>query len=179
MDAKNKVFVVIGSIALIATTTVGGYTLFTNKDSVATNTSSTVSNQSTPSSTVASTAAATSTAATSTSTTTDQTAATVNATGYKDGTYTAKSSYSVPEGGQNSISATITISDGKITSISASDSYSDRESSMYVSRFESSVSSDANGQSIADYSPSRIGGASLTTDGFSSVLDTVRSQAQA
>ena len=50
---------------------------------------------------------------------------------------------------------------------------------MYISGFESSVNSSASGQSLATYSPSRIGGASLTTAAFDDALDTIRSQAMA
>ena len=102
-----------------------------------------------------------------------------SATSYKDGTYTASSSYNVPHGGQNSIKATITISGGKITAASATNSYTDRESAMYIDSFNSYVNSDATGQSLAGYSPSRIGGASLTTYAFSNAIDTIRAQAKA
>lgn len=176
MDTKNKIFTIIGSIALVATATVGGYTLFATKDTAATPVTTSSSLASTAS-TAASASPSTSSAATPAASTTSTTTSTTG--GYKDGTYTASSSYTVPHGAQNSISATITISGGTITSVKASDNYSDGESGRYVSSFESGVSSDANGQSIASYSPSRIGGASLTTSAFSDVIDTIRSQAKA
>lgn len=73
----------------------------------------------------------------------------------------------------------MTVSGGKITAVTTDDSYSDHESAMYIDSFESSVSSTAVGTSLADASFSRIGGASLTTEGFNSVLDEIRTQATA
>ena len=96
----------------------------------------------------------------------------------KDGTYTATATYYVPHG-SNTISATVTVSGGNITSVTANDNYTDGESAMYIDSFESSLSSKAVGMSLASASFSRIGGASLTTEGFNSVLDQIRTQATA
>ncbi|MFZ1802113.1 MAG: hypothetical protein WAW62_03760 [Candidatus Saccharimonas aalborgensis] len=170
MDTKNKIFVVIGSAALIAAAGYGAVTLLSGGDRpsyVATNSVSTTN------SSIASNTQTTNTTATTSS------GDSSTATSYKDGTYTASSSYNVPHGGQNSIKATITISGGKITAASATNSYTDRESAMYIDSFNSYVNSDATGQSLAGYSPSRIGGASLTTYAFSNAIDTIRAQAKA
>ena len=171
MDARNKIITIVGSVALIAAATVGGYTLFAGKSNAASAqlTTSTMSSQA-PSTT------AVSNSSTVASTNGTATAATSS---YKDGTYTASSNYSVPHGGQNSISATVTISGGKITAVKTTDNYTDRESSMWVVGFEQEVSADASNQNLAGYSPSRVGGASLTTAAFSDALDAIRSQAQA
>jgi len=48
---------------------------------------------------------------------------------------------------------------------------------MYISRLESALKDTVPGQDLASLSPSRIGGASLTTYAFDQVLDTIRSQA--
>ncbi len=170
MDTKNKIFVVIGSVALITAAGYGAVTLLSGGDRpsyVATNSVSTTN------SSIASNTQTTNTTATTSS------GDSSTATSYKDGTYTASSSYNVPHGGQNSIKATITISGGKITAASATNSYTDRESAMYIDSFNSYVNSDATGQSLAGYSPSRIGGASLTTYAFSNAIDTIRAQAKA
>lgn len=171
MDTKNKIFVVIGSAALIAAAGYGAVTLLSGGDRPsygATNSVSTTNSTSTASNTQTTNTTATTSSGDSSS-----------ATSYKDGTYTASSSYNVPHGGQNSIKATITISGGKITAASATNSYTDRESAMYIDSFNSYVNSDATGQSLAGYSPSRIGGASLTTYAFSNAIDTIRAQAKA
>ncbi|MFZ1258183.1 MAG: hypothetical protein WAQ25_01815 [Candidatus Saccharimonas sp.] len=97
---------------------------------------------------------------------------------YRNGTYTATKQYTVPKNGANSITATITLSAGKITSVSVKNSYTDRESAQYVDSFTSKISGNASGQSIASYAPGRIGGASLTTNAFNAVLDSVRAQSK-
>lgn len=173
MDTKNKVFVVIGSVALLATAGLGGAYLFGAKDTPTGSTTGMSSTTSTSSS---------STPTTSTSTTTDTSSSsstTSSSSSYKDGTYTASTSYSVPHGATNTISATVVVSGGNITSVTADDNYTDRESGMWISDFESSLSSTVNGTSLADASFSRIGGASLTTEGFNAVLDMIRTQATA
>lgn len=161
MGTKNKIFVVIGSIALVATAGLGGAYLFANEDS----------NESAGSTT-------TSTAASSAGLATTPTSATTSS-GYKDGTYTASTNYSVPHGETNSISATVAIVDGKITSVTANNSSSDRESQMWISDFESSLSDAVVGHSLDTTSYSRIGGASLTTSAFDDVLDQIATQASA
>ena len=170
MDTKNKIFVVIGSVALITAAGYGAVTLLSGGDRpsyVATNSVSTTNSSTASNTQTTNTTATTSSGDSST------------ATSYKDGTYTASSSYNVPHGGQNSIKATITISGGKITAASATNSYTDRESGMYIDSFNIYVNSDATGQSLAGYSPNRIGGASLTTYAFSNAIDTIRAQAKA
>ena len=84
----------------------------------------------------------------------------------------------MPHCATNSISVKVTLSGGKVTDVSVSDDYSDHESQMYISRFESALKDTVPGQDLASLSPSRIGGASLTTYAFDQVLDTIRSQAQ-
>lgn len=94
------------------------------------------------------------------------------------GTYTASASYDVPHGATNSISVKVTLSGGKDTDVFVNDDYSDHESQLYISRFESALKDTVPGQDLASLSPNRIGGASLTTYAFDQVLDTIRSQAQ-
>lgn len=173
MDAKNKIFTVIGSLALIAATATGGYLLLTAPISNTIATSSKTQAVTQPTS-----ESATNTQFTSTSESTGAADAKTTSS-YKDGTYTATASYSVPHGEQNSIAAEVTVAGGKIVSVKTTDNYSDHESAMYISGFESSVNSSASGQLLATYSPSRIGGASLTTAAFDDALDTIRSQAMA
>lgn len=168
MDAKNKVFIVIGSVAFIATAGMGGLGLFVGsnlgKATLGRSSSSTTAN--------AATAPGASSASTSRS------GMPMKGMGYKDGQYTASSDYYVP-GGQNTVSATVTIKNGAIASVTANDNYSDGNSAYFVSNFESSISSAASGQSLNGLYLSRVGGASLTTIAFDNVLDTIRSQASA
>lgn len=167
MDTKNKVFVVIGSVALLASATMGGYSLFATADDTSASTVGTSSQVATTSTTATPSTAA----ATSTST------GTSSSSSYKDGTYSATVSYSVPHGATNSLKATVTIASGKITAVSTDDSYSDHESGMYIQDFESALESAVVGSDASSASFSHIGGASLTTDAFSNALDTILSQA--
>ena len=169
MDNRNKLIMVVGTIALVASSGIGGYLLFTTKDSP--------SNSPTATSTqIENTAANTSPA--TTTVTPSSTATPTTSTGFKDGTYTASTNYSVPHG-SNTIKATVTINSDKITSVTASGNFTDSESSFYVDSFNSSVNLDASTQLLSAYSPSRIGGASLTTAAFTDVLDTIRRDAKA
>ncbi len=166
MRNSDKLFLVIGSVAVIGAAAIGGGMLFFGGDdttSAAPTVQQTSSGTSTP----------------STSNTADTTTDTSTSGSYKDGSYSATMSYTVPHGQQNSIDTTVTVSDGKITAVSVNDTTNDRESEMYIASFENSLDSDAVGQSLASYSPNRIGGASLTTYAFTQALDTIRSDAQA
>lgn len=174
MNTATKIIVSIGSIAVIATAGVGGFLLATSNTTSTPSIAGTVSQTTTPS-TVSATTSVASTSGTSSSSSTS----TATSSGYKDGTYTASTSYYVPHGGTNSLSATVTITGGTITAVSTNNNYSDGESGMYIDSFKSSVSSAAVGTSLASANFSRIGGASLTTQAFDSALDQIRSQATA
>lgn len=127
--------------------------------------------------------------ATSTTTTVSQPAAsttsvntpasTPSTNGYKDGTYTATASYYVPHG-QNNISVEIVIKDGVVSSVTPTHDYQDHESQMYVSNFDDYISGKVVGKNISALtSLSRVGGASLTTEGFDQAIQTIAAQAKA
>jgi len=164
MDTKRKVFVVLGSVAVIATAGFTAGALFLGGSDENTNTGS--SNIS----------------AASGSTTTDQPTSSADAgsqSDYKDGTYTASASYRVPHGYSNSIQTTITVKDGTVTSVKVNNDATDRESSEYIDWFEQDLEGEVVGKSLAGLSPSRIGGASLTTAAFDDTLDTIERDATA
>jgi uncharacterized protein with FMN-binding domain len=163
MDTKNKIITVVGSIALIATAGAGGFWLFATPDSPST-TTTIVSQSSSP--------------AASAPNTSQATPAQPTPAAFKDGTYSATVRYAVPRGDKNGLTAEVTIMNGRITAVKTSNDYLDQESRFYIEDFNANVESDAKGQTIADYSPSRIGGASLTTYAFDSVLDTIRTNAK-
>lgn len=170
MDTRNKIFAVVGTVAIIATAGITGVVLFTQQDSTATT--------ATTSSTTTTSTGTTNTTTTTPSTSTSTSPTSSSASNYKDGTYSATVSYSVPRA-QNSIKVTVVVSSGVISSVSTNNSYTDHESGEYIDRFESALSSSASGQSISSYRPSRIAGASLTTAAFSEALSDIASQAAA
>jgi len=162
VDTRNKIFAVVGMVAILGTAGVVGALLFTQQDSTSTGTATTTSQSSSTDSNSSSSGSST-----------------ITPGSYKDGTYTATQSYSVPHGDTNTMKVTVTISSGKITSVTTSDDYTDRESAMYIQSFESNVSSVMTGQSMGSMMQSRIGGASLTSSAFYDALDTIATQAQA
>lgn len=168
MKPQDKILLSIGTVAVLAISSVVGYELFATGDSQSTKSTATAQTQQ---------SSAQTTPPTTDTTNTNTTNST--SSGYKDGSYTASSSYEVPHGNQNNVSATLTIAGGKITNVTTNNDYSDEESAQYVDFFKQEISSTIVGQSLADVSVSRVGGASLTSSAFNDVLDTIRTQAKA
>jgi uncharacterized protein with FMN-binding domain len=92
---------------------------------------------------------------------------------YKDGLYTKKIGYEVPEGDTNSIEVKIEIMDSIVKSVSIISEYDGRESKKYISNFEGAISGAINGKKINELPKSRLAGASLTTSAFNQAIDQV------
>lgn len=90
MDARNRIFAVVGTVAIVATAGITGIVLFAQKDTPAN------VRVTSPTKSVANSATNTNSTQTSTSSSTSS-----NSSSYKDGTYTSVVSYAVPRGGQN------------------------------------------------------------------------------
>lgn len=163
---------IIGFLVILAVTATGAYFfLFRTLDTDA------VSSESAPAATVVSTTAQASSTPTSTETVQSDTAS--PATGYTAGTYSASANYSVPHG-NNTIAVEATIAaDGTISAVSSEHSYGDPESRWYFDAFDSAVSGEVVGKNISTVNPSRLGGASLTTNAFDQALSNILDQAQA
>jgi len=161
MKPHDRLFVVVGTVAIMGAAVAGGLALFVGGSDV-TSHAIPVSSSQTQSPGSSSTNGSTSTTGS-----------------YKDGTYTATGYYMVPHGDTNSVKTTLKVSGGKITSVSTMNNTQDSESEMYISSFKQYVESEVVGQSLNGYYGSRIGGASLTTDGFNQTLDTIRRDAAA
>lgn len=97
---------------------------------------------------------------------------------YKDGTYTANSSYRVPHSSE-SIGVTLTVKDGVVTGTSLNQSEDNPESAQYQEMFAETYKSYVVGKKLSDISLNRVSGASLTTGAFDTALQQIRSQAQA
>jgi uncharacterized protein with FMN-binding domain len=164
---------IVGAVAISAVLLIGIYVLVIDKKP---NTNSTAATTSQTASTTSDTSS--SAAAPQTTSSTPSTSATVSNATYKDGTYNASATYSVPREYTNSIKVTLTVKDGKITNVTTNSQTDDRESEAYISDFESSVSSAVVGKSLANLSANRIGGASLTTEGFNEALQQIQSNAK-
>ncbi len=175
MKQQDKIFIVVGSTAVLVTAGITGAWLFGKSDATTQSKSTAATSSGASATTTSQNTTTADVAATASAADTSSTAA---ATGYKDGTYTATATYYVPRG-SNSMSAKVTVSGGKVTAVSVNHDYSDRESGMYIDSFESALQSAVVGKSIDGLSLNRIGGATLTTQAFDDALTTVRNEAKA
>lgn len=168
---------IVGGTAIALIVAVAMYVLVINNqpESTTANTTNTVSTDVNSQTGVGSSASSTSSTASNTSSTSSSSGTST----YKDGTYKATVTYSVPHGNRNSITASVTIKNGVITDVSTDNSASDRESEMYISSFESSVSKAVVGKKIDASFSYRIGGASLTSSAFLDALDSIANKAKA
>lgn len=170
MKQQDKIFMVVGSTAILISAGITGVWLFNKSDTSRSTSATTNSTKAQISSSTDNSAATTTDSVTS--------SASASSTSYKDGTYTTTISYTVPHGYSNSVTASITISNGVVTATDVDNDYSDNESGMYIDSFNAAIKSAIVGQSIDGLSPSRIGGASLTTQAFDDALTTIRSNAK-
>lgn len=118
----------------------------------------------------------TATNSTSTAPTTDSTSTTGVA--YKDGSYSASSSYYVPHGNET-IDVNLTLQDGVITDVSIQNSEGDRESAEYQEDFASVYKSYVVGKKIDGLRLGNVAGASDTTEGFDNAISQIASKALA
>ncbi|OGL23604.1 hypothetical protein A2791_02055 [Candidatus Saccharibacteria bacterium RIFCSPHIGHO2_01_FULL_46_30] len=95
---------------------------------------------------------------------------------YKNGSFSANGSYRTP-GGTETISVSVTLKDDVITSVSVTGN-GRGDSAEYQSMFKSGVSSLTVGKDIDDVKLSRVSGSSLTSTGFNSALDTIKTEAR-
>ena len=168
MKQQDKIFMVVGSTVVAVAAGVTGVYLFAKTDSSALPSQSTTSAVAPPV-----------TAAASPSVTTTADAQSASTTAYKDGTYNATVSYSVPHGYTNQLAAKVTLSNGTITDVNVQDTSSDHESAMYIDNFESALKNAVVGKTIDGLSPGRIGGATLTTEAFDNALAQIQTNAKA
>lgn len=175
MKQQDKVFMTVGGGVVTALAVATGIYLFGGNETTGTlaqsATASSANSEATASTSDASSAA-------TSETTDDSTSTTSSSSSYKDGTYSASVNYYVPHG-TNSLTAKITVKDGKVTALSTDHEYADHESGMYVDSFESAIKSAVVGQDVGSLSLSRVGGATLTTQAFDDALTTIRNDAKA
>jgi cytoskeletal protein RodZ len=98
---------------------------------------------------------------------------------YANGTYSSTLPYKVPEGGNESITVSLTLKDDVVTSMTYSASGNKEESQKYQGRFGKSVEALVIGEPISGISLSRVGGASLTSRAFNKAVLEIQAEAQA
>lgn len=166
---------IVGALAIAIVAGAGGYLFFTGAKSLEKSSSTT-----TQSSEVTSVPATKpSTTPTTTDTTTPANNTDTKTSVYKDGAYTVSKNYSVPEGGVNGLTVTLTISGDKITAVKTSSTIEERESQRYVDSFNNNISSKVEGVALTDAYVGRVGSASLTSSAFNDALDSIIASAKA
>lgn len=113
---------------------------------------------------------------TTTTSSPNNTTPSTSGTAYKNGSFSANGSYRTP-GGTETISVSVTLKDDVITSVSVTGN-GRGDSAEYQSMFKSGVSSLTIGKDIDDVKLSRVSGSSLTSTGFNSALDTIKTEAR-
>lgn len=113
---------------------------------------------------------------TTTTSSSNNTTPSTSGTAYKNGSFSANGSYRTP-GGTETISVSVTLKDDVITSVSVTGN-GRGDSAEYQSMFKSGVSSLTVGKDIDDVKLSRVSGSSLTSTGFNSALDTIKTEAR-
>lgn len=97
---------------------------------------------------------------------------------FKDGTYTSTGNYNSPGGGE-SISVTITLKDGVITSSSVVGHAENPASKQYQGMFVGGYAAQVSGKSITDVKLSQVSGSSLTPRGWNDAVTKIQAQAKA
>lgn len=162
---------IVGALAIAIVAGAGGYLFFTSAKSLE-------KTAVTQSSEVTSVPAATPSKPT-TDTTTPTTNIATTSSVYKDGEYTVSKNYSVPEGGVNGLTVTLTISGDKITAVKTATTIQEDESQRYVDSFNKNISSKVVGVILTDAYVGRVGSASLTSSAFNDALDSIMASAKA
>lgn len=102
---------------------------------------------------------------------------TSNSSEYKDGTYSAKANYFVPHG-YESITVTLSVKNGVVTSSSIQNSQSDPESARFQQDFSAQYKTYVIGKNIKGLNLPYMAGASDTAQGFDNALHQIQNQAQ-
>lgn len=95
---------------------------------------------------------------------------------YNDGTYTADGAYQTPETLEE-ISVTLTLETGVVSEVTVTGDPQARETEQYQGEFIDGIAEEVVGVAIDDLDVSRVAGSSLTSGGFNSAVEDIKSQA--
>ncbi|MCJ1706993.1 hypothetical protein [Microbacterium sp. VKM Ac-2923] len=115
------------------------------------------------------------TSAPSASATTDT--ATTSGT-YTDGTYEATGQYATPESVET-VDVTLTIAGDTITAVEVTGDPQAAESRRYQSEFIGGIQGEVVGKKLDEISVSKVAGSSLTSGGFNTAVETIKTEAKA
>ncbi len=97
---------------------------------------------------------------------------------YTDGTYEATGQYATPESVET-IDVTLTISDDTITDVNVTGDPQAAESRRYQSEFIGGIADEVVGKKLDEISVSKVAGSSLTSGGFNTAVDAIKTEAKA
>lgn len=95
---------------------------------------------------------------------------------YEDGTYTADGAYQTPETVEQ-ISVALTLEEGIVTEVEVTGDPQARETEQYQGAFIGGIAEEVVGVAIDELDVNRVAGSSLTSGGFNSAVDDIKSQA--
>lgn len=110
-------------------------------------------------------------------TTTETPAATQKAIVYRNGTYTAKTTYRTPKQAEYLMDVSLTLADDTVTDASVVYSQG-AENDPNAQKFEAAYKAQVIGKKIDSINLSRVGGASLTTTAFNNALTNIKVEAR-
>jgi uncharacterized protein with FMN-binding domain len=112
---------------------------------------------------------------------TSATSAKTASAAYKNGSYTADGTYTTPEGpNTGKVDVKLTVAGGEVNAVTVTPEASGPESQHYESLFAAGISSVVVGKPLgANFDVSEVNGSSLTGSGFTTALNSIRSQAKA
>lgn len=97
---------------------------------------------------------------------------------YTDGTYTESGEYQAPSGTET-VDVTITLADGIITDVQVKGEATDAQAKVYQGQFVSGISAAVVGKSIDEIQVDKVGGSSLTSNGFNAAVELIKADAAA
>jgi hypothetical protein len=96
-----------------------------------------------------------------------------------NGTFEGSGTYLTPARGEHSVDITVTVTNDVVTDITTR--YDGKDSGFsngHQERFDAAYKSQVIGKKLSDISLSRVGGASLTTNGFNDAIKAAAARAQ-
>jgi uncharacterized protein with FMN-binding domain len=99
-----------------------------------------------------------------------------NASGFKNGKYTASAQYRTP-GGSEAVTVTVTLADGIVTDSAVKADANEDDSKEYQDMFKSDYKQFVTGKKITDIKLSKVSGSSLTSEGFNAALEKIKEEA--
>lgn len=96
--------------------------------------------------------------------------------GYTDGTFSATGSYQTP-GGEESIGVTVTLESGVVSAVQTEPMPSNGTTELYQGKFSSGIREQIVGTPLDDLSVDKVSGSSLTSGGFRTAIEQIKSEA--